>query len=102
MLIPIPWFQEVGGFDEVYQVWGAEDNDLILRARWAGLDVAWLLPEQDAWVVHQHHTRSWPVPSQMAQVRRNRDYLAQRELEQGPIIRNCHHETLLPERPPPG
>lgn len=88
MIVPVRWFRSVGGFDEEYAVWGAEDNDLVLRARWAGVPVDWLEPEMEAWVVHQYHNRTWPTEEQFKQVKRNREYLAQRELEQGPIIRN--------------
>lgn len=85
MVVPGAWFRAVGGFDEVYRVWGAEDNDLVLRARWAGLTVDWL---PGAWVAHQWHSRNWATPAQLQQVQRNRDYLAHRIAERGPVIRN--------------
>jgi hypothetical protein len=87
MVIPRAWFKKVGGFDEVYQTWGGEENDLVLRAQWDGLAVEWL-PEDTAWVAHQYHTRTWPTPAQVEHVRQNRAYLAERMAEQGPIIRN--------------
>lgn len=88
MVVPRRWFESVGGFDEFYAVWGAEDNDLVLRAEWAGLDVQWLGPPDDAWVTHQWHRRDWPTPAQLAQVKRNRAYLNERIRARGPITRN--------------
>lgn len=90
MVIPRKWFESVGGFDEYYRVWGAEDNDLVLRAEWAGLTVDWLGPPEAAWVTHQWHRRDWATPAQLAQVQRNRAYLAERIAESGPIVRNTH------------
>jgi GT2 family glycosyltransferase len=93
MIVPARWFWDVGGFDEFYQVWGGEDNDLVLRARWDGRRVEWL-PETH--VVHQFHPRDWPTPEQFAQVQRNRDYLAARMREQGPIRRNPNLPRVRP------
>lgn len=87
MVVPRAWFDRVGGFDEAYRVWGCEDNDLTLRAEWDGQPVQWL---PNAWVAHQWHDRT-ASPEQWGQVRRNRDYLAQRMLERGPIVRNGAH-----------
>lgn len=97
MVVPGPWFRRVGGFDEFYRIWGAEDNDLVQRAIWDGLAVDWLRrggwnsgcgDESLAWVVHQWHRRDWPTPAQFEQVRRNRQYLAERLVQRGPIVRN--------------
>ena len=85
MVVPAAWFNRVGGFDETYTVWGCEDNDLVLRAQWDGLPVEWL-PE--AWVAHQWHRRDWPTRTQLAQVQKNRAYLAERIVERGPVARN--------------
>lgn len=85
MLIPRDWFERVGGFDEYYTVWGCEDNDLTLRAQWSGCPVDWL---PLAWVAHQWHPRDWPTPTQFEQVRRNREYLYQRMVDRGPVVRN--------------
>jgi hypothetical protein len=89
MVVPRPWFTQVGGFDEFYQVWGCEDNDLTARAQWDGLQVRWLPDaEHQAWVVHQWHRRDWPTPLQFEQVQRNRMYFSQRLAAQGPVVRN--------------
>jgi len=85
MVVPAEWFWKVGGFDEFYQVWGAEDQDLVDRATWDGLPVQWL-PE--AWVVHQWHRRDWPTPAQFDVVNRNRVYYRARGVARGPIVRN--------------
>ena len=88
MVVPRAWFTRVGGFDEVYRVWGAEDNDLVLRAEWDGVPVRWLEPPEQAWVAHQWHRRDWPTAAQYAQVQKNRAYLAERIGERGPVVRN--------------
>lgn len=85
MIVPGPWFRSVGGFDEYYRIWGAEDQDLVDRARWAGLTVDWLPATR---VFHQWHRRDWPTPTQFEQVRRNKAYYAARQVERGPIVRN--------------
>lgn len=85
MVIPRAWFEQVGGFDEVYRVWGCDDCDIVGRADWDGLRVEWI---PDTFVVHQEHPRDWPTPEQYEQVRRNRAYYAERIVERGPIVRN--------------
>jgi hypothetical protein len=85
MVVPRDWFNRVGGFDEYYHVWGCEDNDLVLRAKWDQVAVDWL---PGAWVAHQWHPRDWPTTTQYQQVQRNRDYLAHRIADHGPIVRN--------------
>lgn len=35
-LIPKTIFEQIGGFDEYYEIWGLEDNDLLYRLRKAG------------------------------------------------------------------
>jgi hypothetical protein len=85
MVVPREWFEKVGGFDEFYVTWGAEDNDLTSRAEWDGRSVSWI-PE--AWVAHQWHRRDWPTHAQFMQVHKNRQYYSERLRERGPIIRN--------------
>lgn len=84
-IIPRHWFVSVGGFDEFYSCWGCEDEDIVDRAQWDGLDVVWL---PHTFVAHQWHRRDWPTQEQYAQVQRNREYLAARRAERGPIARN--------------
>lgn len=83
------WFIRVGGFDETYRTWGAEDSDLALRAEWGtGHPIRWV---SGAWAAHQWHSRAWGnTPEIAAQVRKNREYLAARIAERGPIVRNQH------------
>ena len=47
-------FESLGGFDERFVGYGAEDTDFALRAAFAGLHVAWT---GDAPAYHQHHGR---------------------------------------------
>jgi len=88
MIVPRRWFEEVGGFDETYQTWGGEDNDLTLRVEWAGGTVQWLPDPTRAFAAHQWHDRTWPTHADLAQVDRNRAYLAARIAAGGPIARN--------------
>lgn len=78
------WFLDVGGFDETYKIWGSEDNDLVMRARWDGLVVRWI---PNTFVVHQWHPIE-ATEDQWAQVVKNRVYLYERMAEGGPIVRN--------------
>lgn len=86
MVVPRQWFRDVHGFDEFYRVWGAEDSDLVVRARWDGLDVDWL---PDTFVAHQYHRRDWPTPAQFDTVRANRAYFA-RVMNERVSVRNLH------------
>jgi GT2 family glycosyltransferase len=83
MVVPRAWWQGVGGFDESYRVWGAEDNDLVLRALWSGLDVRWLPTTS---VYHQWHSRLGTA-EQLDHLQRNRRYLADRVAQCGPVYR---------------
>ena len=84
MVVAASWFRKVGGFDERYTVWGCEDNDLVYRMEWDGGVVLW---QRDNFVAHQWHDRT-ATPEMMSVVRSNREYLAQRIAESGPIVRN--------------
>jgi GT2 family glycosyltransferase len=93
-IVPRDWFERVGGFDETYQIWGCEDNDIVLRAQWDHLQVQWL---PNLFVYHQWHSHGVGHPQiptleaagpVVEQVRRNREYLAARVSEKGPIVRN--------------
>ena len=84
------WLLFIGGFDETYTGWGCEDTDLVMRARWDGLQIVWL---PGTFVVHQWHPREAP-PALWAQVCANREYLAERERAGGPMRRNDAHRDL--------
>lgn len=93
-VVTAEWFRRVGGFDEVYSVWGCEDNDLVLRAQWDGYTVDWF---SSVYVYHQYHSHGVGhplIPTHeaaqvvMEHVKFNRKYLAQRMEEKGPIVRN--------------
>ena len=47
----------IGGFDERYEGYGAEDTDYGFRAREAGVGLVWV---GGAWTYHQHHPVSTP------------------------------------------
>jgi GT2 family glycosyltransferase len=47
------WFHRVRGFDQGYTFWGAEDKDLVLRARKDGLSIVWMTERTT--MLHQWH-----------------------------------------------
>lgn len=47
------WFREIGGYDERMQMWGVMDNDMVERAKRAGLEVKWIDKKTD--IIHQWH-----------------------------------------------
>jgi N-acetylglucosaminyl-diphospho-decaprenol L-rhamnosyltransferase len=49
--------ERIGGFDEAYVGYGGEDTDYALRAKRAGVRLAWV---GGAWAHHQHHEISSP------------------------------------------
>jgi glycosyltransferase involved in cell wall biosynthesis len=69
------YFQLVRGYDEFYEVWGNEDDDLYRRFRYLGLTPRPLGPE--SFYMHQWHAESDRGRDENAeQVRRNQQYLA--------------------------
>lgn len=86
-VIPVAWFVKVRGYEEAYEVWSSEDNDLAARATWDGLTVAFMPPEE-AVVAHQWHRRDWATDEDWAQIQRNRAILKQRLTDRGPIVAN--------------
>ena len=50
---PKDWAHTVGGFDEEYVMWGAEDKDFYVRAEQDGLKTDWI--ENEADYFHQWH-----------------------------------------------
>ncbi len=61
-------FYRLGGFDERFTGYGAEDTDLGFRANQAGLPLIYL---SGAPVFHQHHTLTWPPLQHFADIVRN-------------------------------
>lgn len=66
-LTPGLWGQ-VGGFDESYVGYGGEDTDFGLRARSAGVELAWV---GAARAYHQHHPVSRPPVEHLDDILRN-------------------------------
>lgn len=69
------FFQMVRGYDEYYEVWGCEDEDLMRRFRYLGL-----LPERldaEGFYLHQWHPKFEGVPDgeHSVEIERNRAYL---------------------------
>jgi glycosyltransferase involved in cell wall biosynthesis len=57
-LIPVARLNEIGSYDEVYCIWGKEDNDIGHRLRVSGIKVSYI---KDIWMYHYYHQ---PVPLQ--------------------------------------
>lgn len=66
-LTPDTWF-DIGGFDEVYQGYGAEDTDFARRAQAAGTMLTWV---GGAEAYHQHHPVSSPPVEHLTDIVRN-------------------------------
>ncbi len=66
-LTPALW-QRIGGFDEAYVGYGAEDTDFGRRAEAAGIELAWV---GDARAYHQHHPVSSPPVEHLDDILRN-------------------------------
>lgn len=58
----------IGGFDEGYVGYGAEDTDYAFRARAAGVGLSWV---GGAWAHHQHHPASDPPVEHLDDIVRN-------------------------------
>lgn len=58
----------IGGFDEDYVGYGAEDTDFGFRARRAGVPLTWLGPHR---AYHQHHSSSSPPTNHLDAIIRN-------------------------------
>ena len=66
-LTPDTWF-DIGGFDEVYVGYGAEDTDFARRAQTAGTMLTWV---GGAEAYHQHHPVSSPPVEHVTDIVRN-------------------------------
>jgi hypothetical protein len=60
--------ERIGGFDEGYAGYGAEDTDYAFRARAAGVGLSWV---GGAWAHHQHHPVSNPPVEHVSDIARN-------------------------------
>ena len=65
-------YQLIRGYDEYYEVWGVEDDDLMRRFRYLGLDPKTL--DSGSFYLHQWHPKFEGVPEgeHAPQIRRNR------------------------------
>ncbi len=61
-------FYDLGGFDEIFRGYGAEDTDLGFRAALAGLPLIYVGGRP---IFHQHHTLHWPPLPHFADIVRN-------------------------------
>ncbi|WP_218220591.1 glycosyltransferase family 2 protein [Nesterenkonia sp. Act20] len=61
-------WERIGGFDEAYTGYGAEDTDFAWRARAAGVELAWV---GGARAYHQHHPVSRPPVEHLDDILRN-------------------------------
>lgn len=61
-------WERIGGFDEAYTGYGAEDTDFAWRARAAGVGLTWV---GSACAYHQHHPVSRPPVEHLQDILRN-------------------------------
>lgn len=59
-IISVDWLNRVRGFNETYQVWGLEDNDLTFRAAIEKIYPLWMRPGR---LLHQWHIKAAPSAS---------------------------------------
>jgi GT2 family glycosyltransferase len=59
--VPADKFEKVGGFDEGFEGWGGEDNDLVRRLTMVGCKVGWVW---DSEVIHLDHDNKQYAKSQ--------------------------------------
>jgi GT2 family glycosyltransferase len=81
---PKAWAMRVGGYDEEYREWGADDTDFQVRAERDGLKPAWI--ERETSFFHIWHPSEKEV--NRAQTNENRIRLKLSEMEKLPIERN--------------
>jgi glycerol-3-phosphate cytidylyltransferase len=82
---PKRWAEKVGGFDELYVTWGAEDKDFNLRAEQDGLSIVWI--ENKTTYYHQWHLPG-NHPEDRDQLAQNRMRCEKTRLKKLPINRN--------------
>lgn len=68
-------WRQVGGFDEAFQGYGAEDTDLAMRARAAGVGLTWV---GGAEAFHQWHPTATPPVQHLDDILRNGALFADR------------------------
>ncbi|MBO0594426.1 glycosyltransferase family 2 protein [Nesterenkonia sp. E16_7] len=68
-------WEKIGGFDEAYTGYGAEDTDFSWRARSHGIELTWV---GGARAFHQHHPVSRPPVEHLSDILRNGALFAQR------------------------
>lgn len=81
-------FFAIGGYDEKYVGWGAEDNDMVDRLVWSGLDHYNLSVEEGVAVVHAWHPQAVRTDDHRERVVANRWHYAHTET----IVRNERRE----------
>jgi cellulose synthase/poly-beta-1,6-N-acetylglucosamine synthase-like glycosyltransferase len=79
------WLKSVRGWDENYIGWGAEDSDLMLRARFSKFKVIWMQNLTN--MIHLPHSKNAIYYSNIY-TRRNRQYLSMRRRKPSDIIVN--------------
>jgi hypothetical protein len=66
------YYHYLRGYDEFYEGWGSEDNDLMKRFVNLGLDIVSLYP--NATYLHQWHPKGEGIGNYQETARRNREY----------------------------
>jgi len=86
-VFPKKWAYEVGGFDEKYVTWGAEDKDFFIRAKNDGLKIMWI--ENETAYFHQWHPQINRFENK-SQLKNNRDRCDLTVAGELPIKRNLY------------
>jgi GT2 family glycosyltransferase len=66
--LTVPQWTRIGGFDERYEGYGAEDTDFGQRAKANDVGLTWV---GGAWAFHQHHPTSYPPTEHLEDILRN-------------------------------
>lgn len=85
------WAREVRGYDEQYELWGAEDTDFYIRAVHSGKVPVWI--EDQTAYFHQWHSQG-NRRENIVQLRKNRERLEKTKTGVLPIKRNPDEQQL--------
>ena len=80
--LPRTWFEELGGYDESFQGWGFEDDDLVFRGNARGLKIH-DLPSQFAKVILHPRVERWEI------TRESNAAMSRANIDSGRLKANC-------------
>ena len=97
LLISRQMFEEIGGYDEFYEIWGVEDNDLLYRIKMTNNQIAFYDTETIIWHI-------WHLPVKQSSVLPNgwlkflKDYFEYKKQTMTSCNQNyyCKHDPTRP------